>query len=184
MPRDLPRLLLAILLSFGTISTECTVGIAEDLPSQITSDTTLPTASSPYYLVGNTIIAAGAIVRVEPGVEVISNDNYGLYVQGTLLATGSDEAPIIFRPADNDSVGAWQGLVLYSVARAELQACTIRGAKTNVMMGGGVLRMAGCCVERAETDGMYVYGNSYIHLSNCLFADNARHGLYIETTHR
>lgn len=173
------HLLLAIVSSLGMVST---VSLASDLPLQITSDTTLTSASSPYYLVGNTIVAAGAVVRVEPGVEVISNGSYGLYVHGTLLMTGSDEAPIVFRPADNDSVGTWQGLILYPTAQAELQACTIRGAKVNAMMAGGVLRMAGCRVERAETDGMYVYGNSYVHLSNCLFADNKRHGLYIETT--
>jgi parallel beta-helix repeat protein len=53
-------------------------------------------AGSPYRIEGDITVPAGQTLTIEPGVEVLFQDWYGLTVNGTLLAVGSEGEPILF----------------------------------------------------------------------------------------
>src|SRR2546423_8094809 len=75
--------------------------------SETWGDSTNP---GPIQLTGNVIIAAGAIVRILPAVEVIAQGAFSLRVEGALVAGGQRRSRIVFR-SDSGARGAWPGLV-------------------------------------------------------------------------
>jgi hypothetical protein len=75
----------------------------------ITSNTTWTKANSPYDITGNVTVNSGVTLTIQPGVKVISKNNYALGVngqdgvfeasltiEGTLVAVGDNNNPIIF----------------------------------------------------------------------------------------
>jgi len=155
---------------------------ATNLTTVINSDTLLTYVASPYHLVGDTTIAEGATVTVEAGVVVVVDGDYELRVSGTLLVAGSDYYKVFFQPVDAQAIGAWQGLHFTANGHGEFQYAVVRGARTNITVAGGFLKMDGCYVERAETDGMFVFGEAFIGVVRCNFRNNGRRGLYVEST--
>ncbi len=64
---------------------------------------------SPYLIEGETIIEDGTILTIEPGVEVIwQNDSSSMWVQGQILARGTALDSIIFTAADPQT--GWKGI--------------------------------------------------------------------------
>ena len=62
----------------------------------ILCDTTL-CSGKPYVVYDSLVVAAGATLSLEPGVKLMFHDKAGLIVHGTLMATGTEEKPIVFR---------------------------------------------------------------------------------------
>jgi hypothetical protein len=69
---------------------------ATDVWGLIDNDTTWNLAGSPYIVVGNTLVASGARLTIEPGVEVRFNGFYYLRVEGNLQAKGTFDNKILF----------------------------------------------------------------------------------------
>ncbi|MBS8265641.1 hypothetical protein DYI25_14535 [Mesobacillus boroniphilus] len=61
----------------------------------IGSDTTWSLAGSPYVFTGDTQLAYGSTLTIEPGV-VVQGDGYSLIIHGTLNASGSETSKIQF----------------------------------------------------------------------------------------
>ena len=81
----------------------------------IDQDTTWTKAGSPYTVVTNVTVRAGAKLTIQPGVTVIVNNPQGfaipLAVQGTLIAQGSAAEPILFT-GGTKTPGSWGGLIV------------------------------------------------------------------------
>jgi len=88
---------------------------AIDVGGTIDDDTTWIPAESPYMVVGNIRIFAGATLTIQPGVTVIFQEDIrsetGLYIRvdGTLTARGTVTAPIVF--TSENKASRWGGIV-------------------------------------------------------------------------
>jgi hypothetical protein len=86
----------------------------------IYQNTTWTLAGSPYLLTGSMVVFPGKTLTIEPGVEVLVTPDYSfntgnlryLEVRGSLIAIGTDQAPITFRSSNNDPMGTytWLGI--------------------------------------------------------------------------
>ncbi len=109
--------------------------------NHIMASATWTKAESPYVIQSDILVAKGAILTIEPGVEIrfvatqggkvtgATTANTDLIIQGGLKAVGSATEPIQFVPA---TAGAFWGAVYFSNADSAnclLQGCMIKGGK-------------------------------------------------------
>lgn len=125
-------------------------------------------ANSPYLIQGSITVNYGQSLKINPGVEVIFQGLFPLYVYGVLVADGTAAQPVVFRAQDttgwhNDALpsGGWRG-IHYDYAPAgdssRLNYCYIQDTKHGVM---GNASIAG---------GLRAYRG--LHVSNCKFFHN------------
>ncbi len=77
----------------------------------INADTVWSRENSPYIIADEITVARQATLTIQPGVEVRSDGFYRLVVQGTLVASGTPDAPILFSSnKPNPNIKAWGGL--------------------------------------------------------------------------
>ena len=97
-------------------------------------------AGSPYLVTNTISIQNGATLRIQPGVEVIFQGFYYFEISGSLIAIGSQVAPITFKMNDttgwyNDlqMAGGWRGIQFQSFAggydSSALTYCIIKDVK-------------------------------------------------------
>ncbi len=67
------------------------------LPFEITSETKLNKACSPYVTSADVHISASGKLIIEPGVEIWLSDGASIYSEGVILAKGTQSEPIIFK---------------------------------------------------------------------------------------
>lgn len=101
---------------------------ADEVGGIIDTDTTWTLAGSPYIITDTVIIQPNVTLTVEAGVEVQTQPNRGITVNGLLLAVGTAVAPITFTSSANNAPGQWQGIVVnggeVSLAHAEVRYAT------------------------------------------------------------
>jgi parallel beta-helix repeat protein len=110
-------------------------------------------------LVGQPVtVGAGATLTIRPGSQILFRDGVGLQVDGTLLAQGTADKPILFLPA-GDGQEAWAGITLGSHASASLLTnCEIRGARSLVIAGGS--HQVEQCEISGGVDGIEINGDT------------------------
>ncbi len=102
-------LLLAMLMPTATF--------ALDVNGVIDADSRWTTVDSPVRILGDVVVAQGATLTVDPGVEVVfqsrpdTSRGYNLTIQGTLVADGDQTQPILFTAQDHSS--PW-GTIVFS----------------------------------------------------------------------
>ncbi|MCW5554117.1 MAG: lamin tail domain-containing protein [Verrucomicrobiae bacterium] len=72
-------------------------GVETVLPSNLTSDTTLTAANSPYTLTNDLIVPENVTLTLGPGVKFLLPPARNLEVHGTLLINGTSNAPVELR---------------------------------------------------------------------------------------
>lgn len=164
----------------------CTVVIvvnafaATNLPSTISSDTTLSPSGSPYQLVSDLVIPAGVTLTINAPAQIVSQGNFRLFVYGTLEGAGLATKRLAFRAAEGGARGAWQGLYVARGGRCNLRYSTVKDAATNLMCAGGSVTLDHCTVALASGDGLWAWSTSSIQLLNSIFSANTGRGVCIE----
>lgn len=153
---------------------------AADLPADITSNMTLTTAQSPYWMRSSVNIAMGVTVTVQAGVEIIAVSDYQLNVYGTLIATGTASAPVLIRSIHDNMAGAWRGIFVAPTGSLQGTRVTIKNGIYNIMSAGGALTLSSCTLALASGDALYAWGPTTLNCTNCTFRDNTERGLYLE----
>jgi parallel beta-helix repeat protein len=127
----------------------------------ITSDTTWYSTNSPYIVTGDVIVDNGTTLTIEADVTVKFDGLYSLIVNGTLIAIGTTNQPILF--TSNQSIpakGDWHRVRLHG--------------KNNTM---------DYCEISYGNYPLYIMGNNTNNIiSNCKVFDNTGDGIYLKET--
>ncbi len=137
-----------------------------------------------YQLTGNITVAAGATLSVGAGqvIKAATNNNIGLYVNGTLKASGTAGQPVIFTSDHDDSVGGdtnndgsnsspgpgqWNGIQFNSGSSGNvLDHIDIRyGGQNGSFLGeifveGAGLSLTNSIIESSYRDGLRIQGSN------------------------
>lgn len=136
---------------------------------------------SPYRLVGNTTLAPDASLQIDPGVRVVAWGNYTFTFQGDLNLAASPTVPVVFTARPGSPAGSWGGVYFAPGSTAEVTGAYFSLALNNVVINGGQVAFASTQFLDASQDGVVVYGDAQFGAQDCLFAQNGRRGLYVET---
>ncbi len=140
------------------------------VPGGNTGTRTWSVAGSPYVVQGDVTVQAGATLTIEPGVEVlfepgdrqmggVDSARSELTVEGSLVASGTNDDPIAFRASSGAAPGTWYGIILYGDAILQnVSIEDVRVGLTRTSSGAGVVRVEGLDVQRCSSAGLAVVG--------------------------
>lgn len=88
----------------------------------ISTDTSWTADESPYWVEGDVVVLSPANLTVEPGVEVLFNGLYAIYVEGVLYSVGTPASAIDYTSnLSTPSPGDWKGLQVNATGRATIR---------------------------------------------------------------
>ena len=127
------------------------------------------TAFSPYTITDDVSIPDGCELTIEPDVQIITNNNSKIKVEGKIVADASGKGPIIF--TSNDS---WKGIQFFNTMEANLiQNCEITNATycaidienskvdiiENTIYENSTTTQKGAAINVIGLDSVYIYKN-------------------------
>ena len=127
------------------------------VPARIAKDAFLLLAESPYRMSGEVILEGGALLVIQPGVEIRYESGASLKVtDGAVWARGTREAPIRFSsaaasPGAGDYVAAAQ---LSSYAASFFEYCVVRHAATGFNVEAGEPDIVRCHISMCSQRGI------------------------------
>jgi hypothetical protein len=159
----------------GLISLITSSFAATYLSGNLTTRTWI-TNDSPYVLTNDTAVPVGQVLTIQPGVTVAGRESE-LVIQGTIIATGSFTAPIIF---DSETTALrWKGLRLSGASASSIISYCKFSRASEVLGSSGGLQIEDCnppvtdCIlEENDTTGLYLQ-NSSSTISRCIIRNNS-----------
>ena len=131
---------------------------------------------------GALVVAPQATLRIDPGTRIMFTAALGsaeparLVVQGRIVASGTQQQPILFVPALNQPlVGDWGGVVLLnSEKKNSFDHCRIEGAQTGIEAHFSRFTGRGVMISKSRT-GIALY-DSEAGLQGCIISRCDRGG--------
>ncbi len=103
----------------------------------ISTDTSWTVDGSPYWVEGDVVVLSPANLTVEPGVEVLFNGLYAIYVEGVLYSVGTPASAIDYTSnLSTPSPGDWKGLQVNATGRATIRHTNITYSTRGVVLEG------------------------------------------------
>ncbi len=135
------------LLSAGTLYAQNTIKGVVD------RDVTLYRASSPYQLIDDLVVMNGSKLTIEPGVSILVDGDYTIYIRGEIEIIGAPEDTVTIKMNGSDTSRAqWKGLVFEAGHDSDivLEYLKIENAREaiDIDQDGGSLTMNHCYFDR------------------------------------
>jgi|GEM_PF-5349525 len=134
------------------------------ITNNIITNTTWTTAGSPYIVQNAINVDPSATLTIQPGVEVrLPKTTNGIgttfVVYGSLIAEGTDAAPIRFVPSTvGQAAGDWYRMDFETGASVSLNHCMISGGGAGgngaVYIHTSSVTISNCRVEKSASDGI------------------------------
>lgn len=151
----------------------------------IYQNTTWSAANSPYLMTGSTVVFPGVTLTIEPGVEIKVTPDYSfntgnlryLEVRGSLIAIGTDIAPITFKTTDASIAGqqTWYGINIKGSQGGNVQLDRFRlhdsfyGIANDIAQPGVSYNWTNC---QFKNNNYGVQFNANMIYESCLFEGN------------
>lgn len=142
----------------------------------IKADTTWSASRSPYIVTVNLLVARGATLAIEPGVEVRFRPGLSLRVEGALVARGTSAAPIRFTSNTAEpGPGDW-GSIRFGDSSVDASYDAAGNYRS-----GSILEH--CLIEFAGAGGGYAlrFEQSGPLVRHCAIRDNAGSGISVQS---
>jgi len=146
----------------------------------IESDETWTLAGSPYRLIDHLSVDAGITLTIEAGVIAEAGYGYGLTVNGTLSATGTEALPITFTSYEREpQPGDWSGIEFTATGNnSVIDHCVIEYAQQGIACYVPDLTVIDSVVED-NNQGIYVGINAAPDISGVTAVNNTQHGIAV-----
>ncbi|GAB1365130.1 hypothetical protein MASR1M36_00010 [Candidatus Cloacimonadaceae bacterium] len=132
------------------------------IQGDISTDTTFLMSNNPHQIRGQVRVLEGALLTIEPGVNLMFENGSSLEIQGQIYAVGSSALPIWFHSIDNDQY------------------------YTRVYLNGAEGSSFSHCAFSRSNDGtalMRIVNSGTINLLHCDFSTSIYgHGIYINNS--
>ncbi|HSJ58269.1 MAG TPA: Ig-like domain-containing protein [Anaerolineae bacterium] len=151
--------------------------------SDVLTNTVWTLSGSPYHVIFDSDgiqVAEGAVLTVEPGVEVQFDSYASLIVLGTLKAIGTEAQPILFTGATKEP-GSWLFLIIESTSwirnqGSVLRHVTIEYAQWNLMVQTASVHLSDCVLRHASEAGLWA-SLAGVVVEGCQIVDNGTYGI-------
>ena len=151
----------------------------------IYQNTTWTAIGSPYLMTGSMVVFPGVTLTIEPGVEVLVTPDYSfntgnlryLEIRGTLIAVGTDTAPIVFKTTDASILGqqTWYGINIKGSQGGNIQMDRFRlhdsfyGIANDISQPGVSYNWTNC---QFKNNNYGIQLNADLVYNSCLFENN------------
>lgn len=139
--------------------------------------------TKPYILRGDYSIPAGKQLEIEQGTIVVAEKGAGISAAGTLLISGTQDAPVTFM-SKVPGQASWEGIKIQKSDSSRIQFAIISGAKSGIYVSGCKPEITGCLLQR-NTVGIKVgdYGaGGHPTVTNCVIANNNEDGIQLNAS--
>lgn len=141
-------------------------------------------ADSPYYVIKSVVVPAGRTLELEPGVIVIfTRIGQSFTVRGTLLANGTPDSLVTFRPNTGRGLpprpGDWVSLEFEEGSVGRLENVRLLYATNALVAVDADLTIEKTVISNSLQDGVRLTRTAAT-LRDVTIANNAQHGLVLE----
>lgn len=139
-------------------------------------------ADKPYLIYNSMLVDSNVTLSIAPGAKLFFHHNSRMYVQGTLIANGTLEEPIIFRGDRlehwyDDIPGQWDGIYFVMGSKDNIMNyCEIKNAiigvqvDTFVSQNQPTLTISNSKILNMNAAGLFAQGST-VKAWNCVFAN-------------
>ncbi|MFW6176268.1 MAG: PKD domain-containing protein [Thermoplasmatota archaeon] len=129
----------------------------------ISTDETWTETNSPYWITGNLTIVDGVTLAIEPGVRVLFNGSYSIFVEGTLKANGESNNRILFGSSlTTPGIGTWNSIIYNTTGKGYLINCNISHPRNGVILNtDNNIQISGCNINNTEKHGIVSYTGEF-----------------------
>jgi len=122
---------------------------------------------SPYIVTDSTWVSGGQTLEIQPGVEVLFDENVGMWVFGQIRALGQEEDTIRFKARYDSTL--WPGIKLIGQEEPqEFKYCVYSGAPDGIIMDDRVLLYIGFSIiigiDHALSP-LHGYGSDFMNIT-------------------
>ncbi len=142
--------------------------------------TTWRVSDSPIRVVGNVRIPQGTTLTIEPGVQVLFSPRMVLTVSGTLIARGTEAAPIRFTSAQsNPQPGDW-GYIVFTDTSVDAQLDANRAYVAGSIIERSIIEYAGADIGAPGTSSALQVFDASPFFNAVTIQQNRQFGMQIE----
>jgi len=154
------------------------VGAETVVSSNILESASWGAEGSPYVVTRDVRVRFDATLTIGQGVEVRFEPGTGLATDAgsSIVASGTEAAPVVFTSTLDGSPGDWEGIEIYDSPGTALTRCVIRNATTCLELNVSDVVVDHCTFTRSET-GLRCLRSSPV-IEGCTFTDLSSSGLY------
>ena len=150
----------------------------------ITQNTTWTLVDSPFVLSGDLVVYPNATLTIEPSVEVRFGGQFSLFIDGRLLADGTDDKMIRFTSNKQDpGAGDWEAIVFTNAQASSLTHCIIEYGMNGTTVASGSLNIRDSKVNWNSQNGIVIVNGSVV-VENSEIANNVMSGILVSGTNQ
>ncbi|MCL4266719.1 MAG: hypothetical protein KJ069_26305 [Anaerolineae bacterium] len=128
------------------------------------------------------VIPAGIEMNLEPGVQIMGQQNAAILVEGTLRSNGLPEQPVMMTSVANIGPGDWRGIFVNNNADVSLSHTEIRhsivGIATGYTSASSTITMTNSRIL-SSTVGLNIYSGT-VNVFCSTIAQNDSNGIFVE----